>query len=110
MDYRQYRLNDVSELTRLAEADPERFYTFFRKVYSVLDAIPFGNPVFIRDLVEDKDIEVFIKIVCFYIDDYRSFSSLEDSYIDFLDDYSGIFRRPGFEVPVHRHCRSAFYK
>lgn len=110
MDYVQFKLKDISELIHIYDSEPERFCLFMRKVYVVLDRIQIGQTVFIRDIVQEKNIEVFVKLACFYIDDYRSFSTLEDSFLEFLDDYSGLIRRSGFIAPVHRFHYSSFYE
>ncbi len=110
MDYKQFKLKDCSELIEFAKPDMERFYNFMHKVYFFLDNLPPGKVVFIRDIVCEKDIELFVKVVCYYIDDHRKLSSIEDNFIEFLDDYSGIVRREGFAVPEHHWHRSRFYK
>lgn len=110
MDYKQFKLNDISELVQLYNAEPERFGLFLSKVYAVLDRIKVGQTVFIRDIVKEKNIEVFVKVACFYMDDYRSFSGPEDSYLVFLDDYSGLLRKPGFIAPVHDSQYRSFYE
>ena len=110
MDYKQFKLKDCSELIEFAELDMKRFYIFFNKVYSLLDNLSLDKVIFIRDIVNEKDVELFIKIVCFYIDEHRALGHIEEPFIEFLDDYSGIVRRKGFDTPEHNWCRSHFYK
>lgn len=105
LDFKQYRLNQDSELDKFRNPDPERFIRFQFKVYTLLDSLEMGDKIDIVNKITPESYEVFIKVVCLYILMHRG-DPIEKSYIEFSEDYTMIYRKKGFEMPQRK---SHFY-
>lgn len=105
-DYRRFRLNDGAELLPFAE-DPGRFMDFMRRVFGFLDALAEGETVTVRKVASQGSVEIFVKMVCLYIDQHRVTDGPDDSYIEFNERYTEIRRVPKFVRKPHwRHFYS----
>lgn len=100
VDFSKYRLNDDAELDKF-RTDPVRFLQFQKMVYTILDRMDPNSQIKVLDIVKENSVEVFIKVVCSYINMEARNRTFEDSYIEFSDDYRTIHRREGFKMP-HR--------
>lgn len=101
INLKKYRLNQDSELDKFRDPDPERFYRFQSKVYTLLDSLGIGDKIDIEEKINPASYEVFVKVVCAYILMHRV-DGLSASFIEFSEDYAYIYRRPGYTAPHHK--------
>lgn len=100
MDFSQYKLMSDDELDRFRDPDPARFFRFQHKVYTLLDRLQVGQRVYLKDILDPGDYEVFIKCACAYILMHRKHWKMEDSTVEPSADYSYFIRQPGLVCNV----------
>lgn len=90
-DFRQYRLNRISDLDIFIRYDRDRYLIFLRQLNDRLDSLPIGSTLKARDYVKPKQYNLFTKLCCLHCTLSRMSGNNSRPYIyDMLPDYSGI--------------------
>lgn len=98
MDLSVYALKSREEVYVWLRQDPDRTIAFYNKVSVLLAELPEGNSLYIPDICKESSFEMFIKMVCLYILECRSYPDFTEysSFIDFSADFCTIKRIPAF--------------
>lgn len=90
MNLQQYCLKSLIDPTwinnKIAEMGEEKFWHFKNKVYKLLDDLKVGESMLIDEKWDEKNIEFYVKISCYYI-------SQSNCCYSFTRDYTAVKRQ-----------------
>lgn len=93
MDMSKYIMKDITELDKFIEMNPSRFCAFQDRVEAMLNNLQAGGTINVVDVVEEKSYELFVKLVCLYINEKEFTRKLEDSRVWFIDAEYNVIQR-----------------
>lgn len=95
IDLSKYKLKDISELERFRKLNEESFFTFYTHVVKMLNLLKEGEKFYIPDRCHhsERSLELFVKLVCFYIIDEMTYTSWRTGRIDLSEDCCWVSRR-----------------
>ncbi len=83
MDLSRYRLTDLSQLDPFKEQMGEKqYYEYAFSVYRQLARLEPGNKFSITKYVKEKNMDLFVKIVCMYMIDFPGQVVFNDDFTE----------------------------